>query len=106
MISHIEANELFDLYGELLSQRQQEILSLYFQEDFSLSEIRENLGISKAAVYDALSKGIQAMEQYENKLHLRARERILNAWFADHPECGELEEALAKAAENSVSDAL
>ncbi|UNT94218.1 sigma factor-like helix-turn-helix DNA-binding protein [Allobaculum sp. Allo2] len=57
MISHLEANDLFDLYSLLLSPRQQEVLSLYFQEDFSLSEIRENLGISKAAVYDALQKG-------------------------------------------------
>lgn len=57
MISHLEANDLFDLYSLLLSPRQQEVLSLYFREDFSLSEIRENLGISKAAVYDALQKG-------------------------------------------------
>ncbi len=94
MISHLEANDLFDLYSLLLSPRQQEVLSLYFQEDFSLSEIRENLGISKAAVYDALQKGVSAMEQYEEKLHLLAYRKIINDYIADHPEARALEEKL------------
>ena len=94
MISHLEANDLFDLYSLLLSPRQQEVLSLYFQEDFSLSEIRENLGISKAAVYDALQKGVSAMEQYEEQLHLLAYRKIINDYIADYPEARALEEKL------------
>ena len=36
-------NELYDIYGSLLTKRQQEILQLYFQEDFSYAEISEEL---------------------------------------------------------------
>ena len=49
-------NELYDIYGSLLTKRQQEILQLYFQEDFSYAEIREELSISRAAVLDAVHK--------------------------------------------------
>lgn len=96
MISHIEANELLDLYGALLTARQQEILSLYFQEDLTLSEIQENLRISKAAVHDTLKKGIAAMEQYETLLRLRHKKVLLLAYLQAHPEsAAELEELLS-----------
>ncbi len=86
MISHLEANALYDLYGELLSARQREVLELYFQEDLSLKEIQENLEISKAAVYDALKKGIAAMEHFEEILHLMARTKKLQEFLEDHPQ--------------------
>lgn len=93
MISHLAANELLDLYGSMLSKRQQEILKLYFQEDLSLSEIQDELGISRAAVYDALNKGIKSMEQYETQLQLLEKKKILRAFVASHPE---YEEELSK----------
>lgn len=75
---HLKANELFDVYGSLLTARQQEILSLYYQDDLSLSEIQENLGISRAAVSDAVHKGLRAMNGYESRLGLiEKRNRIL-----------------------------
>ncbi|UNT95765.1 YlxM family DNA-binding protein [Allobaculum mucilyticum] len=90
MMDHLLANELFDLYGPLLSTRQQEVLELYFQDDLSLSEIRENLDISKAAVYDALNKGTAAMDSYEQKLHLYKKKQVLLAYLQKHPEAAEL----------------
>ena len=63
-------NELYGFYGSLLSQRQQEILQNYYGEDFSLSEIAENLEISRNAVYDALKKAEEKLEEYEGILHL------------------------------------
>ena len=35
MISKLDANDLLDVYGDLLTKRQREILSLYYEEDFS-----------------------------------------------------------------------
>lgn len=81
MISLLLANDLFDLYAPLLSARQREVLALYFQDDLSLSEIQEILSISKAAVYDALSKGVAAMQAYEEKLSLLARKNALFAYI-------------------------
>lgn len=63
-------NELLTFYGPLLSARQSEILKYYFYEDLSLSEIADNLGISRNAVFDAIKKAEDKLEYYENNLHL------------------------------------
>ena len=68
---HLSA--LFDLYGALLTEKQQKCLELHLFEDFSLSEIGEDLGISRQAVYDIIHRSEQAMEAYEAKLGLAAR---------------------------------
>lgn len=86
MISHLQGNALLDLYGPLLSARQKEVLELYFQDDLSLAEIQENLEISKAAVYDALKKGVQIMERYDGVLHLIEKEERVRSFLAAHPE--------------------
>ena len=66
-------SELFDLYGALLTERQQRCLELHLYEDFSLSEIGEELGISRQAVYDNIHRAEAAMKSYEAKLGLAAR---------------------------------
>ena len=63
-------NELFDFYGELLSNRQKKIIIDYYEENLSLSEIAENESISRNAVYDALKKAEEALLNYEKILHL------------------------------------
>lgn len=65
-----EINVLYDFYGCLLTSKQQDIISLYYQEDLSLAEIAENLGISRAAVNDHLKRTIKIMQDYEKKLQL------------------------------------
>lgn len=85
MISHLEANELFDLYSDLLTPRQKEVVSLYFLEDWSLSEICEHLGVSRAAVYDSLHKGVDTMTRLEGSLHLAAKNRALRTLIDRHP---------------------
>ncbi|MFV0635838.1 YlxM family DNA-binding protein [Mitsuokella sp.] len=64
---------LFDFYGALLTEKQQECLKMHLFEDFSLSEIGEELGISRQAVYDNIHRSEKAMESYEEKLGLVAR---------------------------------
>ncbi|WP_413778191.1 YlxM family DNA-binding protein [Selenomonas sp. KH1T6] len=64
---------LFDLYGPLLTEKQQECLRLHLFEDFSLAEIGESLGISRQAVYDNIHRAQKAMESYEEKLELARR---------------------------------
>lgn len=63
-------NALLDVYAPLLTKKQQEILSLYYEEDFSLAEIADNLSISRAAVGDHLKRGEHLLEEYEEKLNL------------------------------------
>ncbi|MCR5175765.1 MAG: transcriptional regulator [Anaerovibrio sp.] len=65
--------ELFDIYGPLLTDKQQKCLSLHLFEDFSLSEIGEELAVSRQAVYDILHRSEQIMASYEEKLGLAKR---------------------------------
>lgn len=73
----IETGWLFDFYGPLLTQRQQSLLSLYCEEDFSLSEIAAREGISRQGVYDAVHRAQRQLEDYERQLGLLARYRRL-----------------------------
>ena len=49
-------NQLLDMYQELLTKKQNEILHMYYEEDFSLAEIAESFAISRAAVSDHLKR--------------------------------------------------
>lgn len=62
--------DLFDVYGHLLSKKQQEMINEHFYLDCSLSEIAENQNISRQAVLDAITKSTSKLEDFESKLHL------------------------------------
>lgn len=64
---------LMDFYGELLPKRQKDVIKLYYEEDFSLSEIAEEFGITRQGVHDALKKGQQSLAEYEKCLGLIQR---------------------------------
>ncbi|HLS90955.1 MAG TPA: putative DNA-binding protein [Limnochordia bacterium] len=64
---------LFDFYGQLLTQRQQEFFKLYYDDDLSLGEIASQYGVSRQAVYDILKRSSQALEEFESKLQLVER---------------------------------
>ena len=77
-MNRLETNVLFDIYGQLLTKRQREICSLYYEEDFSYSEIAEELSISRAAVQDSLKKSLNQLQQYENVIHyIEKRKKII-----------------------------
>lgn len=63
-------NILYGYYGILLTNKQQSIFESYYEQDFSLSEIAENLNVSRNAVWDTLKKVIDKLEEYETKLRL------------------------------------
>ena len=61
---------LLELYGGLLTEKQYELLDNYYNQDLGLSEIAENLGITRQAVRDNLKKGENNLVEYEEKIHL------------------------------------
>ncbi|MEA1961814.1 MAG: YlxM family DNA-binding protein [Bacillota bacterium] len=61
---------LKDFYGPLLTDKQQNILSLHFENDLSYSEIGDEYNISRQAVYDLVRRAENVLEQYEEKLGL------------------------------------
>ena len=69
-------NDLIDLYGELLTANQLNILELYYMEDLSLKEISEELNVSRNAVHDSLKRSLVILENYEEKLNLLEKDNI------------------------------
>ena len=65
--------QLYDVYGPLLTEKQQRCLEMHLFEDFSMSEIGESLCVSRQAVYDILHRSEQTMAEYEAKLGLAQR---------------------------------
>lgn len=66
---------LMDCYRELLTDKQKQYLSLYYEEDLSLSEIAEDLSVSKNAVFDNIKRSVMSLENYESKLHILENHR-------------------------------
>ena len=61
-------------YGKLLTDRQQDILKMYVDNNLSLSEVSEELNISRQAVKDALDNSMQTLKNMEEKLHFIVRD--------------------------------
>lgn len=61
---------LLDFYGEAIPQKHREILSQYYEEDLSLSEIAENFGISRQGARHLIKKGEGQLVFLEEKLGL------------------------------------
>jgi predicted DNA-binding protein YlxM (UPF0122 family) len=66
------ASMLYDFYGSLLSEAQNEVMAMYHEDNLSLSEIAEELGQTRQAVHYTLKKAEKALEEYEDKLGLVA----------------------------------
>jgi len=65
-----ETSLLLDFYGQLLTDRQFEIMDLHYNNDFTLTEIAEQLSISRQGVFDNEKRGRALLNEYENKLGL------------------------------------
>ncbi len=57
-----------DIYGNMLTAKQRDILADYYERDFSLSEIADNAGISRQAVHFAVKQAEESLADYESKL--------------------------------------
>ncbi len=66
-------------YGNLLTEKQRQVLSLHCEEDLSLGEIAAEMGISRQAAHEALSRASARMEEMEASLGLAERYRRLQS---------------------------
>ena len=55
---------LLDFYGDLLTEKQARAIDLYYNEDLSLAEIAEPLGISRQGVRDSIKRGERAASRF------------------------------------------
>jgi uncharacterized protein len=61
---------LYERYGALLTAHQRSILDLHLRSDWSLAEIAEHEGTSRAAVHDLVRRSRLALDDYEKRLGL------------------------------------
>jgi len=71
--SRLSRSMLLDFYGELLTEKQRTCFDLHYNEDLSLSEIAEMLGISRQGAWDNIRRAEMAMEDMEKKTGLVGR---------------------------------
>ncbi len=89
---------LLDFYGGLLTEKQHEVVDLYYNEDLSLAEISELAGITRQGVRDSIKRGEAQLFEMEDKLGLVARITALEAAF------DEVEEISAKLSEYAAQN--
>ena len=64
----IENSTLCAFYGSLLTERQRTALQLHCDEDWSLAEVADHLGVSRQNVHELITRSMQKLSQYESKL--------------------------------------
>lgn len=84
---------LFSFYGSLLTEKQIELFTAYYENDFSLQEIADEFSISRNAVHDALKNAIKNLENFEESLGLFRKYtnfEKLYLEYQDDPKCIDL----------------
>ena len=74
---------LLDFYGEAIPQKHKEIMSLYYEEDMSLSEIAESFGMSRQGARHLIKKGEEQLLFLEDKLGLAKRHKDATRDYAE-----------------------
>lgn len=69
----VETALLFDFFGDLLTERQRTYFDLYYNEDLSLSEIAEERGVTRQAVWDIIRRAETTLRELEQKTRVVAR---------------------------------
>ena len=70
-------------YGGLLTENQRRVLSLHCEEDLSLGEIAEEVGISRQAVHESLTRASARLAELESALGVAARFRRMEAGLTE-----------------------
>lgn len=73
MEKRVGAGLLLSFYGAMLTDRQRDVLRLYYEDDLSLSEIASLYGVTRQAAHDLIRRGEQQLAALEEKLLLRQR---------------------------------
>ena len=96
---NLEVAYLLDYYGGMLTDKQREVVDLYYNEDLSLAEISEHAGITRQGVRDSIKRGEAQLLEMEQRLGLMARIRSLEEALG---EIASLSEELERYAADNV----
>jgi hypothetical protein len=77
-----EISLLLDYYGSMLTEKQRDVISCYYNDDLSLSEIAQNEGITRQGVRDAIKRGETQLKEMEENLGLLQKSKARAAAFS------------------------
>ena len=70
MAKNLKMCVLLDVYGDMISEKQYEVMDYYYNQDYSLAEISELLSITRQGVRDSIKRAEEALLEWEEKLKL------------------------------------
>ena len=73
MAKDLNVTILLDVYGQLLTEKQRNAIDMYYNEDLSLSEIADEIDISRQGVRESIKQGEKHLTNYEEKLGIVER---------------------------------
>ncbi|MEG2769400.1 MAG: YlxM family DNA-binding protein [Oscillospiraceae bacterium] len=77
MAKDLEISFLLDFYGDVLTEKQRDVMEQYYNDDLSLSEIADNFGISRQGVRDSIKRGEAVILDLEEKVGFAKRYRAV-----------------------------
>ena len=83
---NLRISVLLDHYGAVLTDKQREVIDLYYNDDLSLAEIAEQEGITRQGVRDNIKRGEAQLLEMEQKLHAARRFERLAALVSEADE--------------------
>ena len=78
MAKNLEMSFLLDFYGPMLTDKQRDVVELYYNEDLSLAEIAQHSGITRQGVRDSIKWAEAQMLECEERLGLARRFREIS----------------------------
>ena len=84
---NLKIAKLIDVYGKLLTDKQYQIMTSYYFDNLTLSEIGDNFTISRQAVSDCLSQATKILNTYEDKLQIISRNSLLREKIVSIKKC-------------------
>ena len=78
MKDYVYYNDLFEIYGDLLTEKERENFKDYYFEDLTLSEIADNKNVSRAAIQKMIKNVLDKLNYYESKLHVYEKNKMLS----------------------------
>ncbi len=77
MAKNLELSYLIDFYGDVLTEKQRDVMEQYYNDDLSLAEIAENFGITRQGVRDSIKRGEAILLDLEDKVGFARRYKDL-----------------------------